>query len=105
MVWVFLGLMLIFLVLSIVFYIGKGGILIAGYNTLPKEDQEKYDAAALGKFMGKSMFAMTGVIGLWAVAGYFMIDWLFHVGTGLIILIVIFMIVYVNTGNRFIKKT
>jgi|SRR5690625_1950596 len=104
MVWFFLILMLFFAFLSVILYKGKGSALIAGYNTLPKEEQEKYNAEALGEFMGKSMFAITAVVGLWAIAGYYMIEWLFHVGTGLIVLIVIFMVVYANTGNRFKKE-
>lgn len=105
MVWFMLMLMLLFIFLSVILYQGKGSALIAGYNTLPKEEQEKYDAVALGKFMGKSMFAISAVIGLWAVAGYYMIEWLFHVGTGLMVLIVIFMVAYANTGNRFKKES
>jgi len=94
-------LMILFIILSIVLYQGKGNFLIAGYNTLPKEEQEKYDTKALGRFMGKSMFAISAVIGLWTIASYYMIEWLFNVGLGLMILIVLFMVVYVNTGNRF----
>src|SRR5690625_1488136 len=104
MVWVFIGLFVLFFGLGVVFYLGKGTYLIAGYNTMPKEDQEKYDTQSMGKFMGESMFVLSGVIGLWAIAAYYEKDWLFLVGTGLMFLIVIFMIVYANTGNRFIKK-
>lgn len=103
LVWFMLGLLVLFLILSVVLYLGKGSALIAGYNTLPKEEQAKYDKVALGKFMGKSMFAISSAVGLWVIASYFMIDWLFYVGTGLIVLIVVFMVAYANTGNRFKK--
>lgn len=103
MVWFLLGLLGLFLLLSVAFYQGKGFFLIAGYNTMPEKDRKAYDPKLLGQFMGRSMLAISGAIGLWVVASLLLLDWLFHVGTGLIVFIVIFMIIYANTGNR-LKK-
>lgn len=49
----------LFFVLGIIFYSGRGSSLIAGYNTMPEEEKAKYDTVALCKFMGKMMFALS----------------------------------------------
>lgn len=43
---------LIFLVLSIVLFCGKGGWLIAGYNTMDDKEKQKYDEKKLCKAAG-----------------------------------------------------
>ena len=48
---VLLLIIVLFVVLGIVFINGKGSFLIAGYNTMPPEEKEKYDEVALCKFM------------------------------------------------------
>lgn len=52
----------LFVVLGIVFINGKGSFLIAGYNTAPPEEKEKYDEVALCKFMGKMMFVISFIM-------------------------------------------
>ena len=51
----------LFNVLGIYLSTGRGTFLIAGYNTMPKEEKEKYDAVALCKFMGKMMLPCPSV--------------------------------------------
>lgn len=46
---IILILALIFFIISIFLFLGKGKWLIAGYNTMPKEDREKYDERKLCK--------------------------------------------------------
>ncbi len=82
---------------------GKGSSLIAGFNTLPEEEKEKYDAAALCKFMGKMMFTLSFSVVLWLISIVYEMDWLLYVGIVLFIVITIFILIYVNTGNRFKK--
>lgn len=43
---------LIFLILSIVLFCGKGGWLIAGYNTMDDEEKQKFDEKKLCKAAG-----------------------------------------------------
>ncbi|MDO5291459.1 MAG: DUF3784 domain-containing protein [bacterium] len=50
---------LILLVITIVLLQGKGSMLIAGYNTSSKEEQEKYDKVKLCKSMGVCMGIVT----------------------------------------------
>ena len=41
-----------FITLSVLFFMGKGKNLIAGYNTMSKEEKEKYDEKKLLRSMG-----------------------------------------------------
>lgn len=93
------------MVIGIFLYNGKGAFLIAGYNTMPKEDREKYDEKALCKFVGKSMFFISFTFVFYLVGVHYEVDWPFHLGSMLIIGYVMFMIIYMNTGNRFKKET
>lgn len=95
---------LLFIILGIVFIQGKGAFLIAGYNTSSKAEKEKYNEKALCRFMGKMMF-------LFAVCFLVMIlsDVLDNMaflwgGLGLFLAVVVFTLLYANTGNRFKNK-
>ncbi len=92
-----------FLVLGLIFLSGKGAFLISGYNTMPKEARDKYDAVAMCKFMGKSMLGYCGCMLITATVDFFdsMIPML--IGWGLFGGLTVFMLVYMNTGNRFRK--
>ncbi len=93
----------LFIVLGVIFSSGKGAFLIAGYNTLPKEEKEKYDTASLCKFMGKMMFGISFCLLLWVLSDALKIKWLFTIGLIAFFCIIAFTLVYANTGNRFKK--
>ena len=90
-------------IMGVVMLKGRGAFLIAGYNTMSKSEQAKYDAPAMCRFIGKIMLAIGALTVLlpagimfertWAI-------WLYIAGvTGLSV----FAAVYANTGNRFRK--
>ena len=93
----------IFLIIGIVLYSGKGAYLIAGYNTLEEQEKDQYDAVALCKFMGKMMFGLCFSMCFWVLADLLERDWLFTIGLVLFIGIVVFMLIYANTKERFKK--
>ncbi|MGD6968615.1 DUF3784 domain-containing protein [Rossellomorea vietnamensis] len=93
----------LFVILVLFLINGKGAFLIAGYNTLPKEEKEKYDTEALCKFMGKMMFSLSFSISLWALSEALDMQWLFIAGMIIFTGLIIFMLIYLNTGNRFKK--
>ena len=98
------GMMLVFLLLGLVFSRGKGAFLIAGYNTAPRAEKEKYDEKTLCRFMGRLMFALAGT---WVpIALSALVDrmWLLWLGLGLFFAVCIGGVVYMNTGRRFEKK-
>lgn len=103
MFWVSLGFTVFFLLIGFLFLKGRGGFLVAGYNTLPKEEKERYDTLALLRFMGKCMFAFAGVTLLWAADSLLPGYGLFPVGLFAMFSLVVFMMIYANTGNRFRK--
>lgn len=93
----------LFIAFGIVLINGKGAYLIAGYNTMSREEKAKYDTVALCKFMGKMMFALSISMVFWAVSEAYEITRLFYFGLVLFIATVIFMLIYINKGSRFLK--
>ncbi|MBP2257725.1 DUF3784 domain-containing protein [Virgibacillus alimentarius] len=93
-----------FIILGIILLNGKGAFLIAGFNTMPEEEKEKYDTALMCKFMGKMMFALAFSMALMALSEALGIKSLFAVSFVLFIGITLFIVIYMNTGDRF-KKT
>jgi len=83
---------------------GKGSFLIAGFNTMLKEEKSNYDVVSLCKFMGKFMFIIAICITLFVTSDIFAMKILFNIGLTLFWASLIFIIIYLNTGNRFKKK-
>ena len=94
---------LLFLVLGIVLWNGKGSWLIAGYNTSSKYEKSKYDEKALCRFVAKLMFFCAFCMVLSALAPLIG-EWLIFVSSGIMLVGIIGGAIYANTGNRFKKK-
>ena len=62
-----IGVAILFIVLGILIKYGKMYFLIAGYNTMPKEEKEKYNVEGIATVFRNVMFGMALII----VAGYF----------------------------------
>lgn len=98
------ALAVLFLVLGGVFLAGHGARLIAGYNTMPKKERERYDERALCRFMGRLMFfcaacmLLTGADSLWPGKG------LRTAGMIWLVIGALGAVIYANTGNRFLKR-
>ncbi len=93
----------IFIALGILFSSGKGANLIAGYNTAPKAERDKYDQKALCKFVGKLLFALAGSWGVIALSEMFQMMAFLWIGLVLFFAVIVAGIVYMNTGKRFQK--
>src|SRR5699024_10144062 len=98
------GVIALFIILGMFLLNGKGSSLIAGYNTMSPEEKEKYDIARLTKFMGKMMFALSFSMFFWILSIAFEMNGLFYTGLILFLGIVVYMIIYINTGDRFKKR-
>lgn len=95
----------LFILIGIMLSLGKWSFLIAGFNTMSKEEKEKYDVISLCKFMGRLMFVIAFSILLFILSDILMMNILLNIGVVIIISSVIFAVIYANTGNRFqIKK-
>ncbi|KIL53554.1 hypothetical protein KP77_05300 [Jeotgalibacillus alimentarius] len=96
-------LMVPFLIIGVVFSRGKGASLIAGYNTMPEDEKAKYDEVALCKFMGKIMYGVSFSLLLFGLSEILNFPILLGVGIVLLFVLIIFAVVYSNTGDRFKK--
>lgn len=78
--------------------------MIAGYNTMSDSEKAQYDEVALCKFMGKIMFGVCLSILLLTLSEVLGKQVLLIIGLILLLTLIIFALVYLNTGNRFKKK-
>ncbi|ENK0840351.1 DUF3784 domain-containing protein [Clostridium sporogenes] len=93
----------LFILLGIILSMGKGSFFIAGFNTMPKEEKKEYDVVSLCKFMGKVMFIIAFCITLFLLSEILKIKVIFYIGLILFFIVIIFTLIYSNTGNRFKK--
>src|SRR5699024_7885366 len=98
------GVSALLIILGMFLLNGKGSSLIAGYNTMSPEEKKKYDTARLTTFMGKMMFALSFSMLFWIFSIAFEMNGLFFTGLILFLGIVVYMIIYINTGDRFKKR-
>lgn len=94
----------LFILIGVMLSFGKWSFLIAGFNTMSKEEKETYDVMSLCKFMGKIMFMIAFSLALFMLSDVLMMDILLNIGISIVIITVIFAVIYSNTGNRFKKK-
>ena len=94
----------LFVLLGCLFLSGRGAGLIAGYNTMPRAEREKYDKRKICRFMGWMMFYFAGSIALWELGEQLSNNLLFAAGLILFFAGVFFLLIYANTGGRFLKK-
>ena len=93
----------LFILFGILLSHGKCSFLIAGFNTMSKEEQNKYDVLSLCKFMGKIMFGMAFCMVLLVLSKALNIKLLSSIGSILVWIFISFTVIYLNSGNRFIK--
>lgn len=97
----------IFIILGIVIRYGKMYYLIAGYNTMSKEEKAKYDIEGIATLFRNAMFAMALMI----IIGYFAAYWfknpkLENIALFLSILLgVPYLLIRSNTNKYKIDKT
>ena len=93
-----------FLIFAIILSKGKGASLLAGYNTMPDSEKAQYDEVAMCKFMGKIMYGISFSILLFGLSELLENQAIFIIGLILFLSLIIFALVYSNTGDRFKKK-
>lgn len=87
-------------------YGGKAGFLLAGYNTMSREEKAKWDEKRLLRFSGKCIIVLSILpIGmeLLILAGL-PFGPVYGIGWTVYVLLIVWMIVYMNTKKRFRKK-
>ena len=103
--WVIIGVTSVPLLIMAVFLLqGKGGFLIAGFNTMNKAKRVLYDEKALCKSTGWLLLITTILVLLLPLSLSFNLVWLTYSLIVLMVLVPVGAVIYFNTGNRF-KKT
>ncbi len=82
---------------------GKGGRLLAGYNTMTPEERAALDERALCRFWGKILLPMGALLPSVAVGGIYDKVWPALAYLTLMLGLAAFAIVYSSTGKRFRK--
>lgn len=95
---------LLFVVMGGFLFAGRGAWLIAGYNTMPKKERERYDKRALCRFMGKLMLFCAACMLLMGADSLCPGQGLRLAGTIWLVIGAVFAVIYANTGGRFLKK-
>lgn len=93
-----------FIVLGCVFLSGRGAGLIAGYNTMPRTERERYDKRALCRFMGWLMLYIAVCTALFCADELWPRKGLALVGYIWLPIGIVCAIIYANTGGRFLKN-
>ena len=95
---------LLFVVLGIVLFCGKGSFLIAGYNTASPEEKAEYDEKALCRAVGIMMFACAVCFGLLMVSDILKSLALMWVGIVSFFIVIVGGVIYMNTSNKVKRK-
>ena len=91
---IYLGFAILFIILSIIFLLGKGDMLIAGYNTASEEERQKVDISKLRKLMAILSVIVAAFHGLVPFMGSNITK---LISTGILILITLAIVILANT--------
>jgi hypothetical protein len=84
----------------------RAGILVAGYNTAPREEQETYDVERMTRYVGNMLMVAAGILLVFGAAALFAdlptsVLWL---SWGLFLVPIVAGLIYINTGDRLRKR-
>ena len=88
------------LLLGILFSMGKGASLIAGYNTSTEAEKAKIDEKKLCRLVGRLMFILTGCMVLFTLSIPLESRVLEWTSLALFFMSITGGLIYINTGNR-----
>lgn len=96
-----------FLFCGFLLYNHKALWLLSGYNTMSKKQKEHYDKThdmrAISRFVGNLCFVLAGYIFVLAFGIFLENRYVILISTGLILVISVACVIYVNTSKRFKK--
>lgn len=100
---VFGPIIVLFFVAALFMLKGKGSFLIAGYNSMSKEEKARYDEKALTKFIGRIMLIISFMFLILIIGLFFSIYWIIGVFVAGIIVTSIYALVKANSTKFKIK--
>lgn len=93
------------LIIGIVLCTGRGSRLIAGYNTMKKEEQEKYDKKKLCRGTGILVLIVAVICAVMGLAEAFCTETVIDaIAKICVVLIILLCIVWIVLGNILCKK-
>ena len=95
---------LLIIVIGLIFFSGKGAVVVEWLNTMPKPDKENRDMHKISVFIGKLFFAAAGCVTIITVGDTFKLNLLSLCGVILLVAIVIFGYFYTHKNKKFNKK-
>ena len=98
--WIVWSIFIIFAVLSIVLLLGHGSWFISGYNTVSKEEKEKYNEKKLCRTMGVGMSVITLLILTMELLENILPAFFAYIALGIILIDVVVIIILGNTICR-----
>lgn len=99
--WIMYVVAAVFALMTILFLCGRGGWLIAGYNTMPEEEKAKYDEKKMCRGMGVGFGFLTVLILVSGIFAHVLPAYFAYIMLALIIVDVVVMIIW---GNLACKK-
>ena len=90
---------------SLILLSGRGSILIAGYNTMSKEEQEQYDEKKLCRITGAGMLVITVLTAVLETFGEKIPDWFWTLYAVLVIFIAVGIMILSNTICKIKENT
>lgn len=94
------------LVTGLIVKLAKASALIAGYNTMPRDQKAEYDEEALTRFVG-NLLMLSGAVLLAPLPFLFIVDnheGLLSMAWMVFLAFIIGGVIYANTGNRFKRR-
>lgn len=94
----------LFLIFAITFALLKenGAMLISGFNTLPKQEREKYNQLKMSKDLRRSFLIWSAVFAIGAILSYFISSYI-ALASFIVWLILFFKDVHIDTEKAFGK--
>ena len=91
---------LVFLALGVIFALGKGAFLIAGYNVMSKEEKARYDEKKMLKNMSIMMFICAACMAVGFIGALVEKQWLITTGFCLLISCIVYFLIRINRVSR-----
>lgn len=91
---------LVFLALGVIFALGKGAFLIAGYNIMSKEEKARYDEKKMLKNMSIMMFICAACMAVGFIGALVEKQWLITTGFCLLIPCIVYFLIRINRVSR-----
>lgn len=90
-----------FIILGVILSMGKGSLLISGYNIMRRDQKKHYDERALCRFTGKIMYCLAFAMLLWLINIILQRPMLLSVSLLFLVGGIVFAVIYAGIGNKF----